>query len=177
MKHKTSHEISVWAANMNSAPQTGVDLSPLKRCCHNAFIFSPCWWEREHGRHLMARMHSSDTAGLCGGWGKGARPCCMCVIVQKCVNVYVRFVLVHIRGVMWPCVSPVSVSLQCFMHDTDLMFYYQHQQAQWCGVFSHSDTDRMGVCGSWDVKNKQFVFKRSNIKDLMTFTRSIYKET
>lgn len=27
--------------------------------------------EREHARHLMVRMCSSDTAGLCDGWGKG----------------------------------------------------------------------------------------------------------
>lgn len=41
-----SHVNYVWAANMNSAPWTRVDLSPLKRCCHNAFIFSPCWVKR-----------------------------------------------------------------------------------------------------------------------------------
>lgn len=43
---RISHAINVWAADMISAPWTGVVLSPLKRCCHSAFIFSPCWWER-----------------------------------------------------------------------------------------------------------------------------------
>lgn len=79
-----SHAIFVWATNMNSAPWTGVDLSPLKRCCHNAFVFFPLLVrerERERGCHLMVRMHSSDTAGLCGGWGKGEVGCVACVCV------------------------------------------------------------------------------------------------
>lgn len=72
--HEISYAIYVWAADMISAPWTGVVLSPLKRCCHNAFIFSPPG-EREQGCHLMVRMYSKDTAGLCGRWGKGRRQC------------------------------------------------------------------------------------------------------
>lgn len=44
--HEISYAIYVWAADMISAPWTGVVLSPLKRYCHNAFIFSPSWRER-----------------------------------------------------------------------------------------------------------------------------------
>lgn len=38
---KNSHSIYVWAADTISALWTGVVLSPLKRCCHNAFVFFP----------------------------------------------------------------------------------------------------------------------------------------
>lgn len=72
-KRKISHSIYVWAADTISAQWTGVVLSPLKRCCHNAFVLfppppPPPAGEGEQERHLMARMHSGDTAGLCGGW-------------------------------------------------------------------------------------------------------------
>lgn len=49
----------------------GVVLSPLKRCCHNAFVSpnhhhhhhpSPPAGEGAQGRHLMARMHSRGVA-------------------------------------------------------------------------------------------------------------------
>lgn len=74
---------------MNSAPWTGVVLSPLKRRCHNAFVFFPPVGERERGCHLMVRMHSSGTAVLGGGWGKGSggqereRCVCVCYVFER----------------------------------------------------------------------------------------------
>lgn len=47
--------------------------------------------ERERACHLMVRMHSSDTAGLCDGWGKGKggleKLCCLWVTVYASSNV------------------------------------------------------------------------------------------
>lgn len=86
---RISHAIYVWAADMISAPRTGVVVSPLKRCCHNAFISPPPAGERVHGRHLMVRM-DRDTAGPM--WRmRGSIGVCVCAS-RKCVNV-------------WSCVS------------------------------------------------------------------------
>lgn len=92
-----SHAIYDWAADMIPALWTGVVLSPLKRCCHNAFIFHPPpspAGEREHACHLMVRMYNGDTAGPCAV-GEGEETVLAyvqeCVrIVQKCVNVWSR---------------------------------------------------------------------------------------
>lgn len=97
----------VWAADMISAPWTGVVLSPLKRCRHNAFIFSPLVHERDQGCHLMVRMHSTDTAGLSrvhGGRGRGNdRVCVSCRSVRMFGHAFVfvaHYVAIHCSGVL-----------------------------------------------------------------------------
>lgn len=61
---------------------------------------------REHACHLMVRFHSSDTAGLCDGWGKGEggleRLCCLWVTsgcmhqaMCKCVCLVMHLCLSH----------------------------------------------------------------------------------
>lgn len=79
-QRRISQAIYVWASNINSAPWAGVDLSPLKRCCHNAFILSTDT-KREHVRPLLVRMCCSSTAGVCWmGEGKGRMVKDDCVI-------------------------------------------------------------------------------------------------
>lgn len=132
-----SHAISDSAADTNPALRTEVVLSPLKRCCHNAFVSEPTpsatathplspAGEREHACHLMVGMYNGDTAGQCGclcmhvcvcvWWGDGVRErrrwrVCSSACAS-CRSVWMfghAFVFAHISLIMWPCIMLVSL--------------------------------------------------------------------
>lgn len=115
---KNSHSIYVWAADTISALWTGVVLSPLKRCCHNAFVFFPplpppapflllvresrdATWRREC---TAGTQLGCVVVGYGGGGGGQGKPCWCAknVLIPGQVSALVRCCLV---ALLWCCLN------------------------------------------------------------------------
>lgn len=152
---------------MISAPRTGVVLSPLKRCCHSAFIFSPCWRERAwmppNGEN--AQQGHSWAVRRMGEGEETVLACvhraevCECLVTRLCLCISVPSCG---HATLWCHLACWRKSQIYASRMTDLMCYYQHELEQAARCLSNSITEHLGMWGSQDMW-WQFIFERSNI--------------